>query len=72
MHRVSDAAQNHSCLILRMEEAILFSLRIHHLLVDSKMHYSPIFSIRFAVQSLEKSSSYDLAAYFDLAIPLMV
>ena len=72
MHRVSVAAQNHSCLILQMEEAILFSLKIHHLLVDSKMHYSPIFSIHFVVQFPEKSSSYDLTKYFDLALPLIV
>ena len=72
MHRVSDAAQNHSCLILQMEEAILFFLRIHHLLVDLRMHYSPVSSIRFVVRFPEKSLSCDPTVCFDLVITLIV
>ena len=72
MHRAGDAHQNHLSLKLQREEAILISLRTHRLLVDSKMHYSPISSIRFAVQFPEKSPSCDLTAWFGLVIFLIV
>ena len=72
MHRASDVGQNHLRLILQKEGAILFSLRIHHLLVDLRMHYSPVSSIRFVVRFPEKSLSCDPTVCFDLVITLIV